>query len=79
MQVTGPTELDHWNVSITSTLMSPAPLIDHYPWCLILTFSELNGFPAARPHCGNCIDEVRPLKNAIFEACITDEARKLFA
>jgi hypothetical protein len=26
-----------------------------------------------------CIDTVRPLKNAIFEACITDEARRLFA
>ena len=79
VQATRPTDLEHWSVSITSTIMSPAPLINHASMVLDIDVFRTEQIPGRDADLWDCIDTVRPLKNAIFEACITDEARKLFA
>ena len=53
MQVTGPTELDHWSVSVTSTLMSPAPLIDHLSMVLDIDVFRTERIPGREADCGN--------------------------
>ena len=79
VQITRPTDLEHWSVSITSTIMSPAPLINHVSMVLDIDVFRTDQIPGRDADLWDCIDTVRSLKNAIFEACITDEARKLFA
>ena len=79
VQVTRPTDVEHWNVSITSTIMSPPPLIDHVSMLLDIDVFRSEQIPGREADLWTHIDTVRPLKNEIFEACITDEARKLFA
>jgi uncharacterized protein (TIGR04255 family) len=79
VQVTKPTEVEHWNVSITSSIVNPLPLVNHLSISLDMDIFRTEQIPGRQEDLWNCIDAVRPLKNAIFEACITDEARKLFA
>jgi uncharacterized protein (TIGR04255 family) len=79
VQVTTPTDVDHWEASITSTIASPPPLINHVSLVLDIDVFRTEQIPGRDPDLWNCIETVRPLKNAIFESCITDEARKLFA
>jgi len=59
--------------------MSPAPLINHVSMVLDIDVFRTDQIPGRDADLWDCIDTVRSLKNAIFEACITDEARKLFA
>jgi uncharacterized protein (TIGR04255 family) len=79
VQATRPTDLEHWSTSVTSTIVSPAPLIDHVSMILDIDTFRTEQIPGRDADLWACIDTVRPLKNAIFEACITDEARRLFA
>ena len=79
VQATRPTDVEHWSVSITSTIMSPPPLINHVSMVLDIDVFRTEQIPGREADLWTNIDTVRPLKNAIFEACITDEARKLFA
>jgi uncharacterized protein (TIGR04255 family) len=78
MQITRPTALEHWTASITSTIVSPAPLINHVSMLLDIDVFRTEHIPGGDTDLWDCIDEARSLKNAIFEACITDESRKLF-
>jgi uncharacterized protein (TIGR04255 family) len=78
VQATRPTGLENWSVSITSTMMPSPPLIDHISFVLDIDVFRTEQIPCDDAALWNCIDAVRPLKNAIFEACITDETRKLF-
>jgi uncharacterized protein (TIGR04255 family) len=78
VQVTRPTDLEHWSVSISSTIATPPPLINHVSMVLDIDVFRTEHLPGRETDLWDCIDAVRPLKNAIFEACITDEARKLF-
>lgn len=78
VQATRPTDLEYWSVSITSTLTSPAPLINHVSMVVDIDVFRTEQIPGRDADLWDCIDAVRSLKNAIFEACITDEARKLF-
>jgi uncharacterized protein (TIGR04255 family) len=59
--------------------MSPAPLINHVSMVLDIDVFRTEQIPGRDNDLWTCIDAVRPLKNTIFEACITDEARRLFA
>jgi uncharacterized protein (TIGR04255 family) len=79
VQATRPTDLENWNVSITSTILSPPPLIDRISLILDIDVFRTEKIPGRDEELWNCIDAVRSLKNAIFEACITDNARRLFA
>ena len=78
VQVTNPTNLDYWSATITSYIESPAPLIDHASIVLDIDIFRTKEIPGREEELWNMIDSVRPVKNVIFEACITDKARKLF-
>jgi uncharacterized protein (TIGR04255 family) len=78
VQITRPTDLEHWSATITSTIATPPPLINHVSVVLDIDVFRTEQIPGRNPDLWDCIDAVRPLKNDIFEACITDEARKLF-
>ena len=77
-QVTVPTDLDKWSVSLTSTIVNPPPLINTVSILLDIDIFRSEEIPTKEDLLWNCIDLVRPLKNQIFEACITDSSRKLF-
>lgn len=78
IQATFPVPLDkNWTTTITSTLVTPPPLIDHIS--LLLDIDVYRGAPLAETTLWDAIDAARTLKNDLFERCITDEARKLFA
>jgi uncharacterized protein (TIGR04255 family) len=79
VQATRPTDVEHWSATITSYLLSPPPLINHVSLVLDIDVFRTEQVPHRDADLWNCIDPVRELKNAIFEACITDQARKLFA
>jgi uncharacterized protein (TIGR04255 family) len=78
VQATRPTELEHWSVSVTSSIVSPAPLINRVSLLLDIDIFRIEQIPGREAELWECIEQVRPLKNAIFEACITDDARRLF-
>jgi uncharacterized protein (TIGR04255 family) len=79
VQATRPTDVEHWSATVTSSVVSPPPLINHVSLVLDIDIFRTEQIPGRDSDLWNCIDAIRPLKNAIFEACITDEARKLFA
>jgi uncharacterized protein (TIGR04255 family) len=79
MQATRPTDIEHWSATVTSSIMSPAPLINHASLVLDIDVFRTEQIPHRDADLWNCIDPIRELKNTIFEACITDQARKLFA
>jgi uncharacterized protein (TIGR04255 family) len=79
LQITKPTELEHWSTSITATIASPPPLVNHLSLILDIDVFRTEQIPGRDADLWDCIDAARPLKNAIFQSCITDEARKLFA
>jgi uncharacterized protein (TIGR04255 family) len=79
MQATRPTDIEHWSTTITSYTASPPPLIDHVSLVLDIDVFRTEQIPRRDPDLWSCIEAARSLKNAIFESCITDEARKLFA
>jgi uncharacterized protein (TIGR04255 family) len=78
VQATRPTVLEHWSVSVTSTVVSPPPLINLASMTLDIDIFRTEQIPGRDGELWDRIEQVRELKNAIFEACITDEARKLF-
>jgi uncharacterized protein (TIGR04255 family) len=79
VQITRPTDVPHWMVSATSNIVSPAPLIDHLSITLDIDVFRTKEIPGREPDLWDCVDAARSLKNQIFESCITDEARRLFA
>ena len=79
VQATKPTDLEHWSATITSTIMSPPPLINFVSLVLDIDVFRTERIPGRDADLWDCVETVRELKNAIFESCITDEARRLFA
>jgi uncharacterized protein (TIGR04255 family) len=78
VQVTRPTDLEHWSASITTQVAVPPPLVNHVSIILDIDVFRTEQIPGREADLWDCIEAVRPMKNAIFESCITDEARKLF-
>jgi uncharacterized protein (TIGR04255 family) len=78
-QIARPTDLDHWSTNVTSTTALPPPLIDHVSFVLDIDVFRTEDIPGREADLWECVEAVRPLKNKIFESCITDEARRLFA
>jgi uncharacterized protein (TIGR04255 family) len=79
VQATKPTDLEHWSVTITSTIVSPPPLIDFLSLGLDIDVFRTEQIPGRDADLWDCVETVRELKDDIFESCITDQARKLFA
>lgn len=78
VQATKPTESEYWNTTITSYVAAPSPLIGYVSLVLDVDVFRTEKIPGRDSDLWNCIDAVRPLKNSIFEACITDKTRRLF-
>jgi uncharacterized protein (TIGR04255 family) len=78
-QVTLPTDSPPWSATITSAVVNPPPLLKHISLLLDIDLFRTAEIPANEDDLWKVTDSVRPLKNRIFESCITDEARKLFA
>jgi uncharacterized protein (TIGR04255 family) len=78
LQSTVPTELDHWSVTLSSTVLQPQPLIDTVSILLDIDVFRTEKIPGRDDDLWECIESVRALKNSIFESCITDTTRKLF-
>lgn len=79
IQATTPTESPFWTASITSSIVSPPPIIDHLSLLLDIDIFRTKEIPGKDAELWKIIDEARGIKNRVFENCITDESRKLFA
>jgi uncharacterized protein (TIGR04255 family) len=79
VQATKPTDLEHWSVAIASTIVSPQPLIDFLSLSLDIDVFRTELIPGREADLWDCVEAARELKDDVFESCITDEARKLFA
>lgn len=78
-QVTLLTDSPPWSATITSAVVTPAPLLNHISLLLDIDLFRTNDIPANEDALWRVTDDARPLKNRIFESCINDEARRLFA
>jgi uncharacterized protein (TIGR04255 family) len=78
-QVTLPTESEPWSATITSAVVTPPPLVNHISFLLDIDLFCFNSLPNSEDSLWDFIERARPIKNGIFERCITDESRKLFA
>jgi uncharacterized protein (TIGR04255 family) len=79
MQVTIPTRSPRWLATITSTLITPAPMIDHLSLLLDIDLARTEDISTSVTDLPAEFGEARGLKNDIFEQCITDETRRLIA
>jgi uncharacterized protein (TIGR04255 family) len=79
IQATTPTSNPLWMTSITSSIVVPPPIIDHLSLLLDIDVFRTREIPGKDDELWHTIDEARAIKNRIFESCITDESRKLFA
>lgn len=78
-QVTVPTDNPPWSATITSAVVTPPPLLNHVSLLLDIDLFRTTDIPADDGALWKIVDDARPLKNRIFESCITNETRKLFA
>jgi uncharacterized protein (TIGR04255 family) len=78
MQVTKPTVVPVWTATITSTLIGPPPIINHLSLLLDIDLFRTEGIPYRGDELLLAFDQIRSVKNEIFEQCITDESRRLF-
>lgn len=79
VQATLPTDTPPWSVSISSTIVTPPPLLNHVSLMLDIDVFRTEQIPGNQAELWAMIDAARPIKNRVFERCITDESRKLFA
>jgi uncharacterized protein (TIGR04255 family) len=66
------------NILIQSAIIQPAPLIDHVSLLLDIDASIDSDIPTRLEAVWSLTEKLREAKNKVFEACITDHARKLF-
>jgi uncharacterized protein (TIGR04255 family) len=79
VQATLPTDIPQWSASIASTIVTPPPLLNHVSLMLDIDIFRTEQIPGNESELWRMIDDARPIKNRVFERCITDESRKLFA
>ncbi len=79
VQATLPTDTPSWSASIASTIVTPSPLLNHVSLLLDIDIFRTEQIPGSEAELWRMIDDARPIKNRVFERCITDESRKLFA
>ncbi len=66
------------NILIQSAIVQPPPLIDQVSLLLDIDASIELDIPARIDDVWSLSDKLRQAKNKVFEACVTDDARKLF-
>lgn len=79
VQATMPTDNPFWNTSITSSIVSPPPLINHLSLLLDIDVFRTEQIPGKENDLWAVVEEARGIKNRVFEHCITDQSRELFA
>ena len=79
LQVVLPTFDADWTATITSTMLGPAPIPNHTSILLDIDIARSNQIPLNDEQLWPIIEGARIVKNDLFERCITDATRKLFA
>ena len=79
VQATMPTDTSPWSASIASTIVTPPPLLNHVSLMLDIDIFCTEQIPGNEAERMAHVDGARPIKNRVFERCVTDESRKLFA
>lgn len=79
VQATLATDTPLWSASIASTIVTPPPLLNHVSLMLDIDVFRTEQIPGNEAELWRTIDDARLIKNRVFERCITDESRKLFA
>lgn len=79
VQITKPTDVPHWQASVTSILVLPPPLLNHISLLFDIDVFRIEKIPRRDDELWGVIDEARNIKNDIFERCITDRTRELIA
>lgn len=77
MQLVGPLDGGNFNLIINSGIMPP-PLIAHSSFALDIDVVREHDVPQKDDDIWALFDVMREHKNRVFEACVTDKARKLF-
>jgi uncharacterized protein (TIGR04255 family) len=79
VQLTKLTDARHWLASVTSTLVSPPPLLNHVSILFDIDVFRTEEIPRRDEELSAVVDEARRIKNDIFERCITDRTRELIS
>ncbi|MGO9485157.1 MAG: TIGR04255 family protein [Rhodomicrobium sp.] len=79
MQVILSTSTPKWTATVTSTLISPPPLLNHTSLLLDIDIFRTEEIPSNDTELWEVIEQARAIKNDIFERCITNETRKLIS
>lgn len=77
-QLTARTPQPPWAAQITSTPVNPPPLVNHVSLLLDIDVSAESDIPSSGQRIWDFVDAARPVKNWIFETCITENSRALF-
>jgi uncharacterized protein (TIGR04255 family) len=79
VQVSIPTFEPLWSATLTSTILQPPPMPGYNSVLLDIDVSRTIDIPRNDAQLWPVIDHARTIKNDLFERCITDATRKLFA
>jgi uncharacterized protein (TIGR04255 family) len=79
VQITKFTDVPHWLASVTSTLVSPPPLLNHISLLFDIDVFRTEEIPRRDDELSAVVDEARTIKNDIFERCITVRTRELIS
>lgn len=79
IQANKPTAHPDWDANLISTLVTPAPLLDHLSLLLDIDIYRTRNLPSKDSELWTILEEARVLKNSIFEQSVTDKSRELFA
>lgn len=79
MQVAAPTNDHQWSMTMTSTMVVPPPLLNHMSILVDIDVFRTEAIPLNEKELWPIIDSARAIKNDLFERCLTEKTRKLFA
>lgn len=79
VQVSIPTFNPQWMATLTSMVLQPPPVPAHNSLLLDIDVARTSEIPLNDAQLWPIIDQARTIKNDLFERCITDATRKLFA
>ena len=79
LQITRDAKMPNWKHSITSTVINPAPLINHMSILLDIDVFRTQEIPLHPDRLWDVVSEARKIKNDIFERCITNATRELIS
>jgi len=78
METVIPLSAPDWVATVRSALLTPPPIPKYVSLLLDFDVFRTADLPRKEDDLWHLVETGRDIKNGIFEACITDEARKLF-